>query len=737
MTAVLDRPAAAGTRAPTPARRLRQPLLLVTLVAVGAELIPVTPGPVLAVAGLWLLFGAPIILFYSVADAVVSTPTGRLVLAVGGAVLTDILLALAVNTVLPLHRLSLAVASALFIGVFAVIAPPRTGMPRIARAPGLTAVLSLGGIAVVLAVAGPVRLNNGRGATVAVLALLVTCALIVVLTAGRRRHAPAVTATGIFLVAVALLLLTSLRGWDIAGHDLRREYAVFLRTDLAGRWSIADFRDPYNACLSITLLPASITRLTGIPAVAVFKVIFPVLFAVAPVALYRAVRNGAPQLVAILSAVYFVAFPTFFTDMPFLARQEIAFLLLGCAVLVLTDAARPLPARRLVATALLTGVVLAHYSTTYVLLAVLLIGYALGHARRLLPGRRLTGPMVVTWWMIAAVAAAALLWTGPVTGTGGQVGRTTQATVLGLLGAQTGSGSSDTAYSLFGGDRVGAQERLDDYAAEALRDTAAERATGAYLPIETVDRYPVVAVEPAELPLTPLGTVLSNVGLDVSAVNAFLRGAAARLLQVLLLVGLILAVAARRRVFAATPDQFFLAVGGIVVVGVLTVLPVLSADYGVLRAFQQGLFFFAPFIAAASIWLFRWAGRRATLLAGALAVAFVLDLTGVVPRALGGYPPQLHLANAGPYYDIYYPQPEQRAGLAWAQRQAGAAEVQLDVHPALILQGGWVVLGHTTVHKGETTVFHGGDLVTYRYPAELLDRTRDKVYSSAGTEVYR
>ena len=39
-----------------------------------------------------------------------------------------------------------------------------------------------------------------------------------------------------------------------------------------------------------------------------------------------------PQAVALLSAVFFVAFPTFFTDMTFLGRQEVAFLLLGCAM---------------------------------------------------------------------------------------------------------------------------------------------------------------------------------------------------------------------------------------------------------------------------------------------------------------------------------------------------------------------------------------------------------------------
>ncbi|GAA2638034.1 DUF2206 domain-containing protein [Paractinoplanes durhamensis] len=741
----------------------RSSLLLATFVAVVLNLAFGDWHAVAALTGLWLLLGAPVILWFAAARPFVSTRDGRFLVATGLTVLTDILVALGVNTVLPwvgvaapLRAVPLVIGSVLVIVAMAAIIPAGESAESVPlrSAPGLFAVAGTGLLAVTLSVAGPTRLNNGFGGTVAVLALLAVAGLMTQLFLGRRRHPAAVTALGIFFVALSLLLLTSLRGWFISGHDIQLEYGVFQLAQETGRWSIAAFRNPYNACLSVNLLPVSFAELTGIPGTYVFKVLLPVLFAVAPAALYRAVRNTAPQSVALLSAFYFVAFPTFFTDMAFLTRQEIAFLLLACAMVVLTDSGRPLRARRIAVTVLLTGIVLSHYSTTYVVLATLGIAYLAGKAVRL-AGRFRGRPAFLTWWMFAITAVTALLWTGPATHTSLQAQVTTRAVVQELLGKRSATGSSDTAYSLFGGEKISAEQRLDDYTADTTRSTSQARKDGDFLPLKVIRKHPTGAVEQADMPLTFVGRLLGHAGVNVSTANTVVRQSAARLLQLLLLIGLVLTVVGRRRIFRATADQLTLGVGAMGVLGVLTVLPELSVDYGVLRAFQQGLFFFTPFIAAASIWIFRWAGRRAAVLGFGLCALLFLDLVGVVPKVLGGYPPQLHLANSGQYYDIYYVHPEERSGIDWLRQRPPGDDVQTDsynfdrlpvvlkkratndIYPTLIGSNSYVFLGYTTVRKDEATVFYRGDLVTYRYPIDLLDSMKNKVYSNDGAEVYR
>lgn len=758
----------------------RSAVLLSVALACLVEAWAAAPAILLTAAGLWLLLGAPVMLWRGVAAKVVSTREASLMLSVGLAVITDLVVALGVNTVLPLfgeeHPLNkpmLSGAMAMTLAVLGVFLPeePRPDRPRRAGLPrGLAPVGGLGALALVLSVAGPVRLNNGFSGAVSMVALVVIAALLVLLMVRRRRYSAPVVATGLFAASAALLLLNSLRGWYIVGHDVQREYEYF-RLALGGSyWDISAYPDAYNACLSITLLPVSLVRLTAIPDIYAFKLLLPLLFALTPVLVYRSVRNVAPQFVALLSAVYFMVFPTFFSDMTFLGRQEVAFLLIGCAMTVLTDTARPLAARRVVFLVLLAGVVISHYSTIYLMVAVLGLAVVVDLGWRLLVKRK-NGKFrrrprqdysssFVTWWMVLLAAALALVWAGPVTHTNGQLGSTLAGVVQGVVSPGSAkTGSSDTGYSLFGGEQTSPEQRITDYRAASIERSAAKRAAGELLPLATVEGYRVPLAPAENMPLTAVGRGLEATGVSVTGLNGLLRQAAAQLLQLLLLVGVVVAFRARHRIFQPVRDQLTLTVGAIAVIALLTVVPQLSVDYGVLRAFQQGLFVFAPFVAAGTLWLARWAGRRAVPVVCVFVAALFLDLTGVVPQVLGGYPAQLQLNNAGRAYDIYYPTTEERLAAYWLEQSTASQKPQPvvqaegytfrrlqtliegpavgDLFPTVLGAHSYVILGTTTVRNGQVTFAYRGDLITYRYPVGLLDSTKNQIYSSEGAEIYR
>ncbi|MEU0181701.1 DUF2206 domain-containing protein [Streptomyces sp. NPDC006207] len=765
--------------------RGRLGVLLAIAVACVVEMLPGVPGVLLTVAGLWLLFGAPVAVWRGVASRVVSTRDGSFLLAVGMAVVTDLVIALAVNTVLPLAgverpltRVSLAGATALTLIVIGAFVPEeeradksrswlRDGLP-----PGAIPVGAFAGVALVLSVAGPIRLNNGYGGAVSTAAMPAVIALLVLLMVRRRRYPVTVLETGLFLGATALLMLNSLRGWSITGHDIQREYEYYRLTLGGSLWDVSKYPDAYNACLSITLLPVSVFRLTAIPDVYIFKIVLPLLFALTPVLVHRSVRNVAPHLVSLLSAVFFMLFPTFLSDMTFLGRQEVAFVLLGCGMVVLTDSGRPLRVRQIAFVVLLVGITLSHYSTIYVVIVVL--GVALvadviwrtvdryrSRRARQRKYRPTEAAPFLTWWIVAGAAVMALAWAGPVTHTSGQLRSTLSAVVQEIKNpGHARVGSSDTSYSLFGGGpSLTAEQRLGDYREETVRETTADRAKGTYLPLETVDAYATPVVPKQNMAPTAAGRVLEGIGLKATTVNSLLRQFTAGMMQLLLIIGLIVIDVGRRGAFRPRREQTTLAIGAIALLGVLTVVPQLSVDYGVLRAFQQGLFFFAPFIAAGMLSALRWTGRRRTVTVYALVVALFLDLTGVVPKLLGGYPPQLQLSNAGQYYDVYYPSAEERMAAYWlSQRFAAEGKPSLvqtdrftfnrqqtiltgpvvgDVFPTKLRTDSYVLLGTSTVRTGRMTFSYRGDLVTFRYPTGLLDTTKNEIYSSEGARIYR
>ena len=773
--------------------RGRRAVVLGVALACVLELAPHVPGPVTTAAGLWLLFAAPTALWYGTARKAVSTRDGALMVAFGLAVITDLVVPLGINTLLPLlglaHPLTTIALSGgtaavlILLGAFLPEAEPeprtrrrdratRGGRP--VRTRGLRTVAALGALCLLLSVAGPTRLNNGFGGGVSMTALIAVAALLVLLLLRRGRWPVPVLELGLFSASAALLLLNSLRGWFITGHDIQREYEYFRLTLGGSLWDVSTYQNAYNACLSITLLPVSVYRLTAIPDVYVFKAVLPLVFAVTPVLVYRSVRNVAPQAVALLSAVFFVAFPTFFTDMTFLGRQEVAFLLLGCAMVVLTDPGRSLRSRRTVFLVFMVGIVLSHYSTGYVVVATMGMGVAADLLGRVvsLPGRRRTrrrsrsdqGTSFVTWWMVALPAALALVWAGPVTHTGGQLQSTVASAVQNVLHfGHDQSGSSDTSYSLFGGTKVSPDVRMGQYRTETVQETADKRAAGDYLPLTTVDPYRTPVVTQANLPLTSVGRAVQRLGLNVVTANGLLRQGAALLLQLLLLVGLLVTVRSRNRAFRPTRDQVTLSIGALGMLALITLLPQLSVDYSVLRAFQQGLLVFAPFVAGGMLWALHWAGRRTVPLACALVAGLLLDLTGVVPQALGGYPAQLQLNNSGQYYDLYYSNASERVAASWLMEQIDAAggtnrpdavvqaesftfnrlqtvltgPVVGNIYPTVVGTNTYVFLGATTVRSDQVSISYRGDRITYAYPVGLLDSSKNEIYSSEGAAIYK
>ncbi|HJT57661.1 MAG TPA: hypothetical protein VJ761_14255, partial [Ktedonobacteraceae bacterium] len=181
----------------------------------------------------------------------------------------------------------------------------------------------------ILATLGAIVLNNG-GSDILTLILLGAIAfysLLLVLL--RDKIAVDLFPFGLFFIGLASLFTTSLRSWYITGHDIEREFYVFQLTNAHHMWSMAFYQDAYNACLSITILPTVLTNLLAIPDMYVYKVIFQILFAIAPVLVFFVIRNYATPVLAFLSAFFFISFPTFFNDMPMLNRQEIGFIFFG------------------------------------------------------------------------------------------------------------------------------------------------------------------------------------------------------------------------------------------------------------------------------------------------------------------------------------------------------------------------------------------------------------------------
>lgn len=645
------------------------------------------------------------------------------------------------------------------------------------------AMLAGSGLLVLLAVTGAISLNNNGTDALTLLMLSAAAVYCGLLLVWRRRLHNNTFCWAIYMLSLSLLLMTSLRGWYVTGHDIQHEFQVFQLAQSHGRWSIADQADPYNACLSITILPTVFANLLRIGDPYVFKVLFQLLFATVPALLYLLMRRYLTAAKALLAVLYFVAFPTFFTDMPFLNRQEMAFLFLALMLLVIFDTRIALLKRQWLFIIFGVGVILSHYSTTYALLSILLLmavalplfnWLAPGLSRKrlfsrsnieVLNGLHVKAKPVITIAVVVMLAYLGFVWNTVLTHTStaatGVISQTISAITTGF-GADVRS--SDVSYSLLAPANASPQQTLRAYNRLVVNPQRKSAPPGTFYANTTALPQ---AITQDNAPLTSLGRKLQAAGLNVSAFNYTLKQSAAKLLQVFVLIGLAYTFFRKRQTRPIEAQYLLLTLASLVFVMLQVVLPDLSAAYGLLRAFQQALMLLGLFLVIGTCVLaqaFRnqWLSR---VIPAAIALLFFLASTGVIPQLLGGYQSQLQLNNSGQYYDVYYTHIQELAAANWLNKLAAQTvkhprqklqlqtdqfmigklsayaspklDIEAQIYPGLVRQDAYVLLGYQNVVKQQTTLSYNGDMITYQYPLQTLSQDKNLVYSNGSTEVYK
>ena len=178
-------------------------------------------------------------------------------------------------------------------------------------------------------------------------------------------------AFAVWMMALAVILHRSLVSPNLVGTDNIMELRCFYAVYNNEVWrSISAWYVGYNTVLSITILPAMITRIFGISGVWVFKLIFPVLLSLVPVTMYELIRERFNEKVAFLSAFVIMSIFTYFTIMIMTDKQLVATFLLSVFLLMLLDK------YNIYLLGLLgLGIIVSHYSTA-ILFIILFMGVA-------------------------------------------------------------------------------------------------------------------------------------------------------------------------------------------------------------------------------------------------------------------------------------------------------------------------------------------------------------------------
>lgn len=640
----------------------------------------------------------------------------------------------------------------------------------------------------IIATLGAIVLNNGGGNSLTLMLLGTIAGYSLLLVALREKIAIYHYPYALFFIGMALLFTTSLRSWYISGHDVEREFYVFQLTRAHQIWNMAFYRDAYNACLSITMLPTILANLLLIQDMYVYKVIFQIIFALSPVLVFFILNHFTTPVLAFLSAFFFMAFPTFFNDMPMLNRQEIGFIFFGLALYMMVKrnwtrqfqgqktllfVELSLSTRRILFTIFALSVIVSHYSTNFVDVALVAFVYISTHIvslsfvknifthlamkspvplKNTFPNKAFLSPLLVI-----LLFGATYFWNNVYTQSSNHAGSVLVEVVNSfLLKSGADSRSSDLSYSIFFAAKADPKQQLQNYIQSVIQSTqttdAKKGKTNQFYSPAITSKYPIYPAQQELLSPTPLGNLLSAAHIPVFDIQAELRSLSATCMQLFVFIGL-LAIFFFKQKKMFDVQYLLLCFGAIFLLGLEILLPAISVEYGLLRMFLQFLFILSlPIVLSLQAIFFFIKEQKRVLFTGIVAVMFFLTLTGFVSHMTGEYYPQMTLDNGGLYYDAYYVHTSDVLTIQWLTHNNphhDPVEADLsgtnklltygdiyglnEIFPQIIRKNAYVYQ-ETGPH---VVVSIDKNVLIYNSSKPFLDDNKNLVYSNGQNDIYR
>lgn len=740
MTAVLDE---APPRLEVPPHRApsRWPWAVGAVAGLDLLILAAPAGPLPRVLLLAVLIGLPGWLLLRWCGFRAGNVATQAVVTVAASLSILLLVGLAVDLVAPLRTVPLAVGLSLAVGVLAL------GAARVRDPIPLpdwrSAGVALGGLALpVLAVAGARALDNGAPPALAIVAALAAGAVLVGTVVLARRLGDGVVVFLLCCAAAALVLSFSTRGNYLVGYDVQQEFSAFSHVHAAARWvptSTGSADDAYRAMLSITVLPQLLVALCHVAPLTVFRVVLPLTLVLVPATVFGLCRGYASRRVAAAVAVLPVLLPQFVSELPAVTRQAVALGIFGGLLILVYEAGARSRTRTALACLLGTGVVLSHYTTSYLAVLILGAGWLATTLVRLL--RKGEGPCAVPWVAVVWLVGACVVWNVVVTDSVTNVRQAASSTTT-VASAPTGSA---------------AQRWLNATVPSSLTPTQYEQlVTEEYkAQYPWMQQYPAVQTDPYPLRAASAGDPGRRGVPLLGKAYALANPAVSQLTIVAVVAGVAMSLWLVRRRRDRELELPLAAAVTLAVTAVGRVSGTAIASYNADRLYLQSMLLFGvPLALLASV------GSRPRLklaVFGGVVLVMFLNCTGL-SAYVTGRAPSTNLANTGEAAERYLYSDTDVVTARWlASTTPHGALIFTDRYgelpawqgagidrslfttlaPTAVDTRGYVFLTHVNVRDGRARGAVGTTVDTMSTPTDFYDATKDLIYSTGATRVYR
>jgi uncharacterized membrane protein len=614
-----------------------------------------------------------------------------------------------------------------------------------------------------LSIFGATLQNNGGSNIISMILLWFVGIYILLLSLTRTKVNHSVFPWSIIMISLATVFLLSMRSWFISGFDISQEYRLFQLTKYLGVWEFKNYVDAYNSCLSITILPTVLSAFTNISDQYVYKFIYTTLFSFSTVALYLFSKRLTNVFIAFLASLFYIAQVWFVDPMVTLARQEIAFLFFMLLLLTLFNAQLSFVKKHILLLIFGFSLIVSHYSTTYVTLAMLTIVYILSRfqpnqwsfKRNKFVVKNLYGEnrpkFYLNGFYLLTLIAFAFVWYTQITTTSHNIIDFSKNTYNSLSSFATLQSRSTIIDQIFKGPSITTSADTYKLHYQQILKDYDKRTDLARYAQSTYQDYKLLPKTPPTLPIKN-----DQIYIATKLIYQFIIIA----VQLFLLVGIANLLFKKIYFSKQIPIEYKnFVLTSILFLGAIVAIPYVSQGYNFDRMYMHTMFLLAPVIITGGIYGFEKVTRNKTVLPYFLVTIILVGLYwfsyGLVWQLTGGKA-VVWLNNTGFYYDIAYTHKTEVASAEWLAERYDTRRVYTsstgrnilwaygqidntnsDVFPASLDKSSYVYATYPNVIDKINYFFYRGSHLGYEYPYEYINNQKNKVYSNGESEVYQ
>jgi len=617
-------------------------------------------------------------------------------------------------------------------------------------------------ILVVMSILSANLLNNGGSNILAIITLVLIAlgSLITILFSNSidKNFFP----WSLYFYSLSLLLLLSLRSLYVSGWDIQSEFGVFQMTKIAEKWQPTIWNGAYNACLSITLLPTIISKLTQFPDDYIYKFFYQILFAFTPIIIYQFFKKFASHVIAFIAVIYIISQPLFVQPMTALMRQEIAFLFFMLMTYVLFDSHLNSKVRVILIFIFGLCMVLSHYSTTYITLLLLTLTYIFTSVFRLtekiplieslLIKIKISNPIKFHNYYLSPLLLLFLflttfLWYGTVNNQLGQVQKVATegwSRMNELFQSDSASNESKQAVSFLKSNYTTSKD-IQDYTNKVL-NTLDPKNTRLYAP-ELYANYNVQPLIPNSVKPMFITPANKYILISFEVLKQFFKLA--------VILGPLYLLIFYFKKHNVPREYIIFCLVSVIVIFLVTFHPYIGRQYNLSRLYLQLLFYLSLPAILVTTFVFYPLKKFSLKITGVLVIFIFVYLVGLPNQILGGEA-KMYLNNYGADYDKFYMHKEEFASAKWLKFNVGTQLLlyadreaylrifreydrghEVNVIPALIYRDAYVYGSFTNIISNRTTVFNDGSDLLFTFPKKFLEDNKNVIYSNGKSTIYR